>query len=479
VRQKRILIVSRYSLFDQGLRAGLSRRPDVEVVGVCRDLEEAYAQAHTLRPDVLLVIAEPEAVSGSTIRLLEEVSPSIIRISPTDGSMQVYRREQVDEATLDDLMLAIQMTTIQWGATDQPQEPESPQVVPTGEEHPTSRRRTNTMKHYIAVAVLVAIAAVLVAVGLGSIQLLPPLASAEGVLVDGLLGLHIKIIAFLFALIMVFMVYSIFAFRRKPGETGDGAHVRGNSRLEIVWTVVPLGVVLYLGVLGTQLLSEIVAPEPDELVVEVTGQQFAWRFDYPDYDISTPVLHLPRGRQVLLKLTAVDVIHSFWVPEFRIKQDAVPGMVTTLRITPTELGEYKLRCAELCGTGHAYMLADVKVVEPADFEAWVASETAASELAGAAGGAQLAELQGCAGCHSVDGSQLVGPTWLDLYGSERTFADGTTAVADEDYIRNSIIEANAQVVAGFPPNVMPQTYGDALTAEEIDGLIAYIKSLGN
>lgn len=119
MKPKRILIVSRYSLFDQGLRAGLGQRPDAKIVGVCRDLAEAYARAQSLRPDVLMVIAEPEVMREETFRLLEDISPSIIRISPTDGTMQVYRREQVDQATLDDLMAAIQPTASQWKADQQ------------------------------------------------------------------------------------------------------------------------------------------------------------------------------------------------------------------------------------------------------------------------------------------------------------------------------------------------------------------------
>jgi cytochrome c oxidase subunit 2 len=374
VGQKRILIVSKYPLFDQGLRAALGRQAGVEVVGVCRDLETAYAQASSLRPDALVLIAGPEVVRDSAFRLLEEISPSIIRISPGDGTMEVYRRQQVDQATLDDLLGAIQATAIQWKAGEHA-EPPPPPVVPTTPGYPPRRRRDG-MKHIIIAAVLVAIITALVTFGLQNAQLLPQVASEEGVLVDGLFGLHIRIIAFLFSLIVVFTLYSVVVFRRKSGDTSDAAHIHGNARLEIIWTVIPLIAVLYFGVLGARQLGQISAAEPDELVVEVTAQQFAWRFDYPGYSIpSSTELYLPRGRQVLLRFKAIDVIHSFWVPEFRIKQDAVPGMTTTLRIKPTQVGEYKVRCAELCGTAHYSMEAPVKVVEPADFEAWLASQT--------------------------------------------------------------------------------------------------------
>lgn len=353
------------------------------------------------------------------------------------------------------------------------------------------------MKHLIIVAVLVVISTVLVSIGLEILQILPPQAGQEAATVDWLFTLELRAIAFLFSLIVVFTLYSVVVFRRKEGETEDGPHIHGNAKLEIIWTVIPLITVLFFGVLGARSLSQITSPVPDALVVEVTAQQFAWRFDYPDYGItSSSELHLPRGRQVLLKLTSIDVIHDFWVPDLRVKQDAVPGMTTELRITPTELGEYKVRCAELCGTAHYSMLAPVKVEEPADFEAWVAAnaapsddlteetvppespaDTAPSEVAGAELGAEVAQTQGCLGCHSVDGSQLVGPTWLGLYDSQVALDDDTTVVADEDYLRRAIVETNAEIVKGFPASVMPGIYKDTLSEEQVDALVEYIKSL--
>lgn len=337
----------------------------------------------------------------------------------------------------------------------------------------------NTRHLFIVSVLIVAVSAVAIGL-LQPARLLPVAASAEAGPIDWLLGWHLRIIAILFVLVVVFMVYSIVVFRRKPGETGDGAYFHGHTTLEIVWTVVPLAIVLYFAYLGARSLGEITAPDPAEMVVEVTGRQWSWRFDYPEYGISSTELTLPRGRQVLLKLTSLDVIHSFWVPEFRVKQDAVPGQTTTLRVTPTQTGVYKLRCAELCGRDHSTMLADVNVLEPADFEAWVATETApAAALSPAEAGAKVAELQGCRACHTVDGSQGVGPTWQGLFGREESLADGTTVVVDEEYLRNSIVDPNAQVVAGFAPNVMPSTYGTVLTAEDIEALIAYIQSLSN
>jgi cytochrome c oxidase subunit 2 len=336
------------------------------------------------------------------------------------------------------------------------------------------------MKHIVGVIVLIGVMTIATATWLSNTNLLPMPASAEALPIDWLFGLHLQVIAFLFALIIGFMIYSIVAFRRKPGENGDGEHIHGNSTLEIVWTVVPLGVVLYFGYLGALTLNDIIAPAENELVVEVTASQWSWRFDYPEAEISSTVLNLPLGRTTVFEMISMDVIHSFWVPEFRVKQDTVPGMVKSLRVTPTELGTFKIRCAELCGTDHAYMLAEVNVLTPKQFDEWMDEELEALAAAEAGPilerGSTLSELQGCVACHSTDGSDGNGPTWLGLYGHEVSLADGSTVTADDDYLRNSIINPGEQIVEGFN-NIMPPTYGDTLTEEEIELLVEYIEAL--
>jgi cytochrome c oxidase subunit 2 len=335
------------------------------------------------------------------------------------------------------------------------------------------------VKHFIVAGVLVIVVAALLIVGLNALDLVPDLASEEGGFVDRMFEAQIYVIAIIFSLIVVFMLYSVVAFRRKPGDTSDGAYIKGNTPLEITWTVIPLIVVIGFGIWGAGQLNEITAGDPNELVVEVTGFQYGWRFDYPDYDISSSDLYLPVGRQVLFEITSEDVIHSFWVPEFRIKQDAVPGRWTTLRVTPSEVGDYRIRCAEMCGYAHAAMYAPVVVVEPDAFEAWLAGQEVAApppeELAPAELGARLAGEQGCLSCHSIDGSSLVGPSWLGLYGSERQLDDGSTVVADDAYLRDSILNPGDQILADYP-NIMPAAYG-FLSDEELNGLVEYIKTL--
>ncbi len=219
--------------------------------------------------------------------------------------------------------------------------------------------------------------------------------------------------------------------------------------------------------------------DPDALQVNVIGFQWDWRFEYPDYGISSTELNLPLDQQIRFEMTSEDVIHSFWVPEFRVKQDLVPGITTTLRIEPTRPGQYVLRCAEMCGTRHAYMNRTVNVLDQGAFDDWVAEQQAAVEdLTPVELGEKVAAEQGCLSCHSLDGSQLVGPTWQGLFGTERVFDDGSTAVVDEEYMLSSIVNPNSQIVEGYPANVMPQDYGERLTEDEINGLIEYIKSLG-
>ncbi len=336
------------------------------------------------------------------------------------------------------------------------------------------------MRHIVIASVLVVVVTALVILGLNAIELLPERASEEGGLVDQMFQVQIYIIAFIFSLIVVFMLYSAVVFRRRPGDTSEGPNIKGNVPLEIAWTIIPLIVVMVIGVFGARDLNEITAAAQDELVVEVTGFQFGWNFAYPESGVSSPELYLPAGRQVLFKITSRDVIHSFWVPEFRIKQDAVPGRWTTLRVTPDRVGDYRIRCAEMCGYAHSAMYAPVVVVEPDDFEAWLAGQEIElpppGEIPPAELGEALVQEQGCLSCHSLDGSELVGPTWLGLFGSERQFEDGSTAVADEEYLRAAILQPQSQVVAGYP-NVMPAAY-TFLSDEELDALVEYIKTLG-
>ena len=337
------------------------------------------------------------------------------------------------------------------------------------------------MAHFVIVGILVIVMTVLTYFGLDAIdlaqQMHPVAASAQAVPIDQLWHWEVIVISFLLSLIVVPIIYSLVVFRQKKGELKDGEHMEGNTTLEIGWTVVPLIIVVIFAYLGAYSLGEVRRVDPNAIVINVKARQFAWTFEYPQYGIVSDQLYLPVDKQVVLKMESADVIHSFWVPEFRVKQDVVPGRITEYRITPTLEGNYKVRCAELCGTSHAYMEGGIVVASQVDYDAWITEQKA---LAAAAQtpegqGKLLTVKNGCVGCHSIDGAPMTGPTWFQLYGSNVPLADGSSAIADDAFISESILDPNAKIVEGFPsPSVMPPY---ALTDEEIANLIAYIKTL--
>lgn len=337
------------------------------------------------------------------------------------------------------------------------------------------------MGHFVIVGILVIVMAVLTYFGLDAAGLAqhmnPVTASAQALPIDQLWHWEVMVVSFLFSLIVVPMAYSLFVFRQKKGEMLDGEHMEGNANLEIAWTVVPLVTVVVFAYFGAYSLGEVRRVDPNAMVINVKAQQFTWTFEYPQYGFISTELHIPVDKQVVLKMESADVIHSFWVPEFRLKQDVVPGRVTEYRITPILEGSYKVRCAELCGTSHAYMESPVVVDSQDVYKAWVAEQIKLAEEAKTpeGQGKLLATKNGCVGCHSADGAQMTGPTWFNLYGSAVPLVDGSTVTADDGYIKESILDPNAKVVEGFPsPSIMPPY---VLADEEIANLIAYIKTL--
>ncbi len=345
------------------------------------------------------------------------------------------------------------------------------------------------MRHVINVTILIIVATVGLLFVLNRVHLMPVAASTAAGPVDWLFGLHMDIITFLYVLINGIMLYCVFAFRRRRGDDSEGSYFHGNTKLELGWIIVPTIVVMIFAVLGASVLSQVSAADAKEMKVIVTGRQWAWTFEYPDLGITSTELNLPVNEQAHFILRSEDVIHSFWVPQFRLKQDLVPGQDKELRITPTLLGSYQLMCAELCGTSHAYMTAPVNVLSAADFEIWrqkrlgIYKEPEGTGTGGGAAaedpvavGKKVASSAGCVACHSIDGSKIVGPTWKGLAGESVTLADGSTVTADDAYLEESIVNPGAKMVQGYP-DVMPKNFKDVLTADEIKGIIAYIKTL--
>ncbi len=337
-------------------------------------------------------------------------------------------------------------------------------------------------RHFVIIAVFVVVVSILSYLALNAVGLMPVEASAQSVPIDWLFDLEIKLICFFFALIMVPLVYSLVVFRRKDGDESDAVHVEGNTALELTWTAIPLVIVIALGIIGADNLRQVRVIDPQALEIKVVAFQWGWRFEYPQ-GFSSNKLYLPENRQVVLKMQSQDVLHSFWVPEFRVKQDVVPGRIEDYRITPTRIGEYKVRCAEICGASHSYMEAPVIVVSQSNYDTWLTDQAAVAQAAAAASagkpdatrGEKLYQESGCKACHSLDGAKGVGPTWKGLYLAQVKLADGSSVIADDNYIIESIKQPGAKTVEGFPANAMP-SFG-YLTDGQVADLAEFIKTL--
>jgi cytochrome c oxidase subunit 2 len=247
-------------------------------------------------------------------------------------------------------------------------------------DHNTTPLESSKVKHFVIVGIGIVIVTIALYFLLGAGLPLPVEASEQAVTIDWLFAAHLMLIAFLFALVVVFMVYALIVFRRRKGDDGDGEHFEGNTGLEIAWTVIPLLVVFIFGYIGLVTLNEVTAEQDNELVVDVLGSQWTWTFTYPETGVVTDELVLPVDQPAVMHMTAADVLHSFWVPEFRVKQDLVPGQMQELRFTPTLEGEYEVVCAEICGLNHYLMYKNVRVVPPGEFSAWMGEKMAEQGL---------------------------------------------------------------------------------------------------
>jgi cytochrome c oxidase subunit 2 len=272
------------------------------------------------------------------------------------------------------------------------------------------------------------------------------------------------------------MVYFLIKYNEKKNITP--VNIEGNLFLETIWTVVPgilFLVMFYYGWVGYKVMREV--PE-DARIVKVSARMWSWLFEYENGKQSNALV-LPIGKPVKLVMTSQDVIHSFYVPAFRVKQDTVPGMETYQWFTPTELGSYDAFCAEYCGLRHSYMLSKVEILPEEKFMEWYGREVPKEEIAKREPrGLQLMKDNGCDACHTLDGSPLLGPTFKGIWGKKEqvlTTGKEREIVVDEEYIRKSMLEPMADQLAGFPP-IMP-SFKDILTEDEIAEIIAYLKEL--
>lgn len=305
---------------------------------------------------------------------------------------------------------------------------------------------------------------------------LPTPASKEAARIKPLFWFVIVICIVVFAVVAAVMIYAITHFRAAADDDSDGPPIHGHTGLEIVWTIIPTVLVTSIGILSAIVLARNDALGANVLRVNVTAQQFAWSFSYPEAKgLTSGTLRLPKGRSVELVFTAKDVIHSFWVPEFNQKQDTVPGITTKLHITPNRLGTFSVICTELCGLGHALMRTSAIVMTPAAFDKWLRSQTKAvsSPNAGVAGAAVFKN-NACGACHALTAAGASATTGPDL--------DTLPALAQragqpvDAFVRQSIVDPNAYVEKGYPKGLMPGTFGKALSKQELDALVQYLVS---
>jgi cytochrome c oxidase subunit II len=339
-----------------------------------------------------------------------------------------------------------------------------------------------TVAEMVVVGVLAA--AALIALSL-AIDWFPSSASKQAGPIDTLWYVLLGVSIPIFVLVATVVVYSVRLFRVRPGqELEDGAPIHGNTTLEVIWTALPATLIAGLVVYAYLVLHDIEkAPaKGGEMHVHVVAQQFAWQFEYRGAGgktVKSTQLYLPKDRSVKFDINAKDVLHDFWVPNFRMKIDAVPGITTHYRITPNKLGSYPVVCAELCGLGHAFMRSTVHVLPGQQFDRWLAN-----------GGSFKPQGQGnaAAGGGAPDGKTLFanGNGTATACGSCHTLADAGTSGKigpdlgqvlkgkDAAFIRESIVSPDKKIAKGFPAHVMPQDFSKTLSPAELDALVNYL-----
>jgi len=303
---------------------------------------------------------------------------------------------------------------------------------------------------------------------------LPEKASTFADTVDPAFDLFLWISIFFFGLICILIaVFIVKYLRRRPDQLAT-AQITHNLTLELTWTIIPLIIVMALFFIGMKGFLHMRVAPAGYMQVNVKGQKWSWTFEYPS-GVINDTLVVPINTPVKLAMTSRDVLHGFFIPAFRTKADVIPNRWHSLWFQATRTGVFPVQCTQYCGTNHSYMLTAVKVVEQEAYEEWLASASDPGKgLSPAEFGAALYTKRGCNACHSVDGTKMIGPTWKGVYGSQEATSAGDVTV-DDAYLRESILEPNAKVVAGYQP-VMP-TYKGVLSDREVVAIIEYIKSL--
>lgn len=272
--------------------------------------------------------------------------------------------------------------------------------------------------------------------------------------------------------IMIFILITVFALRYRHSVVEKATPIMGSLALETTWSLVPFGIFLIFFVWGAVIYFQERTAPANSMQIYVVAKQWMWKLEHADGQREINELHVPVDRDVKLIMTSQDVIHSFFIPAFRVKQDVLPGRYTTLWFHATRPGTYHLFCAEYCGTQHSGMIGSIIVMNPAAYEAWLSGGGAEGSLAST--GQKLFQQLGCGSCHRSD-TQGRGPNLVGVFGKPVLLEDGRTVVADENYVRESILNPGAKIVSGFK-NIMPSFQG-VVNEEQLLSLIAYLKSL--
>ena len=301
--------------------------------------------------------------------------------------------------------------------------------------------------------------------------LVPEQASTMAQQLDPLFLFLVGVAGFFASLICILIIVFAIKYRRRPDNL-VGAVIRGGLPLEIFWTVVPFGLMMIMFFWGAKLFFLTFHPPRNALEISVVGKQWMWKVQHPEGQREINELHVPIGRPIKLVLTSQDVIHDFFVPAFRVKTDVIPGRYRTIWFEATKTGEYHLFCSQYCGTQHSGMIGRVIVLSQTDYQTWLGGGNATITMADA--GSQLFTTFGCISCHKENDTGR-GPSLIGLYGQNVKLRNGATVVADDDYIRESIVNPQAKIVAGYQP-LMP-TFKGLISEDGIAQIISYIKSL--
>jgi cytochrome c oxidase subunit 2 len=327
---------------------------------------------------------------------------------------------------------------------------------------------------------------------------LPKDASREADRIDFTFWFVIAICIAIFAIVAAVMIYAVLHFRVREDDFEDGPPIHGHTGLEITWTAIPFVLVTAIAIVSAIVLSRNDAEAGNTLRINATAQQFTWTFGYPDaHDATSPVLRLPEGRSIELDMRALDVIHAFFVPEFRTNEDIVPGLVTTVHITPDRLGTFPLICNELCGLGHSTMRSQAIVMKPAAFDAWMRQQrkaaapeptttatttatttstnttsTSTTSSSSSAAGLSVFNANGCSGCHTLSAAKATGTTGPDLDKLVSFAQQANQPLAA--FVHDSIVDPNTYVESGYPKGVMPETFGQSLSKTQLDALVTFL-----